>query len=77
MPDYTTQQNAGLSNEQLDSYWMPYTGNRQFKRDPRLMVSAKGSYYTSSDRRQIYDGVSGLWTCGAGHCRPEITEAVH
>lgn len=77
MPDYPRQRNAGLSNEQLDSYWMPYTGNRQFKRDPRILVSAKGSYYTSADGRQIYDGLSGLWTTGAGHGRPEIAEAVH
>ena len=25
----------------LDAYWMPYTGNRQFKRDPRIIVEAK------------------------------------
>ncbi|SDK98117.1 beta-alanine--pyruvate transaminase [Franzmannia pantelleriensis] len=67
---------AGLSTEQLDAYWMPYTGNRQFKRDPRIIVGAKGSYFTDAEGRQIFDGLSGLWTCGAGHCRPEITEAV-
>ncbi|MCK0744230.1 aspartate aminotransferase family protein [Chromohalobacter nigrandesensis] len=67
---------AGLSPEQLDAYWMPYTGNRQFKRDPRLIVGAKGSYLTDAQGRQIFDALSGLWTCGAGHCRPEITEAV-
>lgn len=67
---------AGLSPEQLDAYWMPYTGNRQFKRDPRLIVGAKGSYLTDAQGRQVFDALSGLWTCGAGHCRPEITEAV-
>lgn len=77
MPDLSTQKNAGLTAEQLDAYWMPYTGNRQFKRDPRIIVGAEGSYYTSADGRRIYDGLSGLWTCGAGHCRPEIAEAVH
>ncbi|GKW47960.1 omega-aminotransferase AptA [Halomonas sp. NCCP-2165] len=64
------------SPEQLDAYWMPYTGNRQFKRDPRIIVGARGSYFTDADGRQIFDGLSGLWTCGAGHGRPEITEAV-
>lgn len=69
-------QRVNLSSEQLDSYWMPYTGNRQFKEDPRIIVSAKGSYYTDDRGRQIFDGLSGLWTCGAGHNRDEIAEAV-
>ncbi|MGR2737233.1 aspartate aminotransferase family protein [Billgrantia sp. Q4P2] len=67
---------AGLSQEQLDAYWMPYTGNRQFKRDPRIIVGAEGSYFTDADGRRVFDALSGLWTCGAGHGRPEITEAV-
>ncbi|MCT8467574.1 aspartate aminotransferase family protein [Chromohalobacter canadensis] len=76
MSDREFPHTAGLSPEQLDAYWMPYTGNRQFKRDPRLIVGAKGSYLTDSQGRQVFDALSGLWTCGAGHCRPEITEAV-
>jgi beta-alanine--pyruvate transaminase len=67
---------AGLSQAQLDAYWMPFTGNRQFKQDPRLIVGARGKHFTSADGRQIFDGLSGLWTCGLGHARPEITEAV-
>ncbi len=68
--------NGGLTQAQLDAHWMPYTGNRDFKKDPRLIASASGHYYTSTDGRRIFDGLSGLWTCGAGHSRPEITEAV-
>jgi beta-alanine--pyruvate transaminase len=60
----------------LDAYWMPYTGNRQFKRDPRIIQSAQGVWFTDSDGRQILDGHSGLWTTGLGHARSEITEAV-
>lgn len=67
---------AGLSPEQLDAYWMPYTGNRQFKRDPRIITGAQGSYLIDAEGRRVFDGLSGLWTCGAGHCRPEIAEAV-
>ncbi|XKH61728.1 aspartate aminotransferase family protein [Halomonas sediminis] len=55
---------------------MPYTGNRQFKQDPRIITNAKGHYLTDANGRQVLDGLSGLWTCGAGHCRPEIAEAV-
>jgi beta-alanine--pyruvate transaminase len=60
----------------LDAHWMPYTGNRDFKANPRMMVSAKGCYYTDNNGKQIFDGLSGLWCCGLGHGRTEITEAV-
>jgi beta-alanine--pyruvate transaminase len=77
MKNMTDNQNrCGLSQEQLDAHWMPFTANRSFKKDPRLIVAAEGNYYTSADGRKIFDGLSGLWNCGAGHSRPEITEAV-
>jgi len=59
----------------LDAHWMPFTGNRNFKANPRMMVSAEGCYYTDIDGRKIFDGLSGLWTCGLGHGRAEIVEA--
>lgn len=60
----------------LSSYWMPFTANRQFKSDPRMLVAADGMYYTSHDDRQILDGTAGLWCCNAGHKRPKIIKAV-
>lgn len=71
-----TDQSAGLSEEQLQAHWMPFTANRQFKKDPRMMVAAQGKYYTDAKGRQIFDGLSGLWTCGLGHGREEIAEAI-
>lgn len=59
----------------LDAHWMPYTGNRDFKAHPRMITSAKGCYYTDGNGKQIFDGLSGLWCCGLGHGRTEITEA--
>ncbi len=56
---------------------MPFTGNRQFKRDPRMVVAAEGVHLVDDKGRRVLDGMSGLWCCGAGHNRPEITEAVH
>lgn len=68
---------AGLASQlKLDAHWMPYTANRNFQRDPRLIVAAQGRYLTDDRGRQIYDSLSGLWTCGAGHSRKEIQEAV-
>jgi beta-alanine--pyruvate transaminase len=55
---------------------MPYTGNRQFKDDPRMIVGAEGAYYIDDRGRRIFDGLSGLWCTGLGHNRPEIAEAV-
>ncbi len=60
----------------LDAYWMPYTANRQFKANPRMVVEAQGAYYTDSEGRKIFDGLSGLWCAGLGHGRREIAEAV-
>ena len=60
----------------LDAHWMPFSANRNFQRDPRLIVGASGSWLTDSEGRKVYDSLSGLWTCGAGHSRKEIQEAV-
>ena len=60
----------------LEAHWMPFTGNRQFKADPRIIVEGKGAYFTDADGRKIFDGLSGLWCTGLGHGRTEIVEAV-
>ncbi len=56
--------------------WMPFTGNRDFKADPRIVVRGEGVYVWSQDERRILDGSSGLFCCAAGHSRPEIAAAV-
>ncbi|MBK6787441.1 MAG: aspartate aminotransferase family protein [Betaproteobacteria bacterium] len=60
----------------LAAHWMPYTGNRDFKSSPRMIVRAKGRYYQDAQGRQIFDGLSGLWCSGLGHGREELTAAV-
>lgn len=67
---------TGIEELDLDSYWMPFTGNREFKSRPRIIVAADGWYYRSADGRQILDGLSGLWCCGAGHNRQPIAQAI-
>jgi beta-alanine--pyruvate transaminase len=60
----------------LESYWMPFTANRDFKKDPRMVVSADGMYYKSETGKDIMDSAAGLWCVNAGHNRPEITAAI-
>ena len=60
----------------LEPFWMPFTANREFKANPRLLVEAEGMYYKSRDGRQILDGTAGLWCCNAGHRRTKIVEAI-
>ena len=61
---------------QTEHFWMPFTANRQFKAKPRLLESAKGMYYQSTDGRQILDGTAGLWCVNAGHNHPKIVAAI-
>ncbi len=70
--DAHTKPNAPV----LDSYWMPFTANRQFKAAPRLLESAAGMHYTAVDGRHILDGTAGLWCVNAGHGRRQIAAAV-
>ncbi len=72
----TSAQVGRTDADWLAAHWMPFTGNRQFKANPRMMTGAKGCYYQDASGRQIFDGLSGLWCCGLGHGRTELTEAV-
>ncbi len=72
----TTTSAPAQDRAALESHWMPFTANREFKAAPRMIVSAAGAYYKDSDGRKIFDGLSGLWCAGLGHGRKEITEAV-
>jgi beta-alanine--pyruvate transaminase len=60
----------------LESFWMPFTANRQFKAEPRLFASAEGMHYTTVDGRKVIDGSAGLWCVNAGHGRRQIAAAV-
>ena len=58
------------------AYWLPFTANRDFRKQPRVITGADGHYYLRDDGQRIYDTFSGLWTSGVGHCHPKIVEAV-
>jgi beta-alanine--pyruvate transaminase len=65
-----------LAHQDLDAFWMPFTANRQFKSNPRLLARAEGMSYWTADGREVLDGVAGLWCVNAGHGRKEIADAV-
>jgi beta-alanine--pyruvate transaminase len=65
-----------MNTPDLASWWMPFTANRQFKTQPRLLAEARGMFYRSIDDREILDGTAGLWCVNAGHGRDEIADAV-
>ena len=39
--------NAGVTPKQFDAHWMPFSGNREFKQNPRMIVAANGAYLTA------------------------------
>ena len=65
-----------MNTPDLAAWWMPFTANRQFKAQPRLLAEARGMFYRSDDDREILDGTAGLWCVNAGHGREEIADAV-
>ncbi|NOT69719.1 MAG: aspartate aminotransferase family protein [Hyphomicrobium sp.] len=60
----------------LSAFWMPFTANQQFKKNPRIFTGAERMHYITDDGRRVLDGTSGLWCVNAGHCRPKIVEAI-
>ncbi len=67
---------APLHRDEMEAFWMPFTANRQFKANPRMLAQAEGMHYWTPEGRQILDAVAGLWCVNAGHGRKEISEAV-
>ncbi len=66
---------ADVPND-LEANWLPFTPNRQFKREPRMLVRAKDAYYFKPDGTKVLDATAGLWCSNAGHCRDEIVKAI-
>src|SRR6478672_9129441 len=66
MDQATALRDRPTSKLSLDEYWMPFTPNRDFKSDPKMVVRAEG----------LIDASSGLFCVNAGHGRKEIADAV-
>ena len=67
---------AETTPNDLEPFWLPFTPNRQFKREPRLLSRAKDMYYYKPDGTPVLDATAGLWCSNAGHCREPIVKAI-
>ena len=63
--------------EARQNYWMPFSPNKEFKQEPRMFVRAEGMWLYKPSGEQVIDASSGLFCVAAGHCRPEIANAVY
>ncbi|MBL6857743.1 MAG: aminotransferase class III-fold pyridoxal phosphate-dependent enzyme [Pelagibacteraceae bacterium] len=60
----------------LNEHWMPFSANRDFKKNPRLITGARGVYLTTHEGNTLIDASSGLFCNPLGHGREEIIQAV-
>lgn len=66
-----------FATNSLEQQWMPFTANREFKKEPRLITRSEGVYLWNQNGDRLIDGSSGLFNVAAGHGRKEIADAVH
>ncbi len=59
-----------------EHYWLPFTPNRSFAKQPQVLVRAEGMTYWNDSGDPLLDGCSGLFCSALGHGRPEILEAI-
>ena len=76
MPASSAQRTTAAAPNDLEAFWMPFTSNRAFKKNPRMIARAKDMYYYTPENKQIMDGTAGLWCANAGHCRAPIVKAI-
>jgi len=60
----------------LNEHWMPFTANKDFKANPRLITEAKGVYLKNHHGKTMIDASSGLFCNPLGHGRKEIINAI-
>jgi beta-alanine--pyruvate transaminase len=79
MPQISKRHNTGVTAgipNNLESFWIPFTPNRDFKRAPRFIARAKEMHYYTPEGRAVLDGTAGLWCCNTGHNRDSIVAAI-
>jgi adenosylmethionine-8-amino-7-oxononanoate aminotransferase len=67
-----------LQEEARRHLWMHFTDMGQYKRkDIPVIGRAEGCYFWDKSGKRYLDGLSALFCANAGHCRPEISEAIY
>ena len=56
----------------LEEHWMPFTSNKDFKENPRLITEAKGVYLKNHQGKTQIDASSGLFCNSVASARPAI-----
>ena len=74
--DMADARGGGTVPNDLEALWLPFTPNRQFKREPRMISRAKDMHFYTPEGRAILDATAGLWCSNAGHCREPIVRAI-
>ena len=69
--------NTTPSKNSLENYFLPFTANKDFKKEPRLLDRGEGVYYWNHKGDKVIDASSGLFCVPLGHGRREIADAVH
>ena len=57
----------------LNEHWMPFTSNKDFKENPKLIVEAKGVYLKNHHGKTQIDASSGLFCNPLGHGRKKLS----
>ena len=60
----------GLTANNLEAFWMPFTANRQFKKAPRLLVARRGhALLDATTGARCSTAPRACGACNAGHGR--------
>ena len=68
MINYMKSPNSPDIPNSLNEHWMPFSSNKDFKKNPRIIVKAEGIYLKTHDGNTLIDGSSGLYCNPLGHC---------
>jgi beta-alanine--pyruvate transaminase len=74
--EFKLEDNVATRTISMDEYWMPFTPNRDFHAEPKMVVKAEGMWVWNERGDRLIDASSGLFCVNAGHSRKEIADAV-